>query len=448
MVMTIARLVLAMMCVHLLGLGNGDLSAQVGESDPQPLTTSEVAERFDQPGWRVVDVRDSNAFNGWILGDELRGGHIRGATNLSLAWMQTHLPAALRAVELKRLKKNKVILYGNAAGEAHQMAGLLREQAHLSPKQIFIYTEGIEAWSRDSQLPMDKLPRYEKLVSPRWVHRLIEAGPLQDYRIVEVNWQDPQQFMAGHLPGAVYLDTNEIESEPTWNVVSADQLEATLLSLGITKNTRVILYGRDTTAAARAAVVMMYAGVSDVRLLNGGYQAWLDAGFPVEGGDVPRRPAIDFGGKIPLHPEWIVGAGRATEVLAAQDGRLVSIRSWPEYIGQTSGYSYIKRKGRIRGAVWGHAGTDSSHMQDYRNPDNSLRDYHEITANWRASDIARHNEISFYCGTGWRASEALFAAYLMGYEKISVYDGGWHEWSANPTNPIATGAPPSTRNNR
>ena len=53
---------------------------------------------------------------------------------------------------------------------------------------------------------------------------------------------------------------------------------------------------------------------------------------------------------------------------------------------------------------------------------------------------ARH-EVSFYCGTGWRASEALFAAYLMGFEKISVYDGGWHEWSANPTNPIATGEP-------
>jgi thiosulfate/3-mercaptopyruvate sulfurtransferase len=50
---------------------------------------------------------------------------------------------------------------------------------------------------------------------------------------------------------------------------------------------------------------------------------------------------------------------------------------------------------------------------------------------------------AFYCGTGWRASEAFFYAYLMGWSQIAVYDGGWLEWSENPSHPIAIGPPAS-----
>ena len=48
--------------------------------------------------------------------------------------------------------------------------------------------------------------------------------------------------------------------------------------------------------------------------------------------------------------------------------------------------------------------------------------------------------MAFYCGTGWRASETWFYAHLMGWPRIAVYDGGWHEWSRDPdNNPIETG---------
>ncbi|WP_249925738.1 rhodanese-like domain-containing protein, partial [Escherichia coli] len=46
---------------------------------------------------------------------------------------------------------------------------------------------------------------------------------------------------------------------------------------------------------------------------------------------------------------------------------------------------------------------------------------------------------SFYCGTGWRASETFMYARAMGWKNVSVYDGGWYEWSGNPQNPVATG---------
>ena len=120
---------------------------------------------------------------------------------------------------------------------------------------------------------------------------------------------------------------------------------------------------------------------------------------------------------------------------------LVSIRSWPEFIGETSGYHYIGSRGRIAGAVWGNCGTDAYHMQNYRNRDNTMLCYHEIESNWKEVGIVPEKRIAFYCGTGWRASEAFFYAYLLGWDRIAIYDGGWYEWSVDAGNPTEIGVP-------
>ena len=67
----------------------------------------------------------------------------------------------------------------------------------------------------------------------------------------------------------------------------------------------------------------------------------------------------------------------------------------------------------------------------------------EIADEWIEGGIIPEKHIAFYCGTGWRGSEAFMNAYLMGWPNISVYDGGWFEWSSDPDNPIATGEPES-----
>jgi thiosulfate/3-mercaptopyruvate sulfurtransferase len=60
----------------------------------------------------------------------------------------------------------------------------------------------------------------------------------------------------------------------------------------------------------------------------------------------------------------------------------------------------------------------------------------EIARVWLEGGIRPDMRIAFYCGTGWRASLAFFYAWLMGWERISVYDGGWYEWSSDPANPV------------
>jgi thiosulfate/3-mercaptopyruvate sulfurtransferase len=136
----------------------------------------------------------------------------------------------------------------------------------------------------------------------------------------------------------------------------------------------------------------------------------------------------------------VIDVPQARQLLADRAGSsLVSIRSWPEYIGETSGYSYIGHKGRIKGSRWGQAGSDAYHLERFRNPDGTMLSPGLITRRWREWGILSDQQVAFYCGTGWRASEVFFYAHVMGWDNISVFDGGWYEWSNDPANPVETG---------
>ena len=225
---------------------------------------------------------------------------------------------------------------------------------------------------------------------------------------------------------------------------------------GITTGTTVVLYGKYLSpsnddpfpgsaaghiGAIRCAFIMMYAGVKDVRVLNGGFQSWKDAGYEISTEDVKRKPVRDFDSEIPAQPGLAVDLPEAKKLLKSNDGDLICVRSWSEYIGEVSGYNYIEKKGRIPGAIFSNCGSDAYHMENYCNLDHTTREYHEIAENWKNSGISRNKHNAFYCGTGWRGSEAFFNAWLIGWPRISVFDGGWFEWSNDPDNPVETGVP-------
>jgi thiosulfate/3-mercaptopyruvate sulfurtransferase len=288
--------------------------------------------------------------------------------------------------------------------------------------------------------------------------RSSEAPPAARALLFHVNFGVPEEYAEGHLPGARYLDTNWLENPVDWNRRGPDELASALAALGISHDATVILYGRDTEgdanekwpgrragqiAATRAALILRYAGVDDVRLLDGGYDRWVREGLPLETALRRPEPVKAFGVEIPRRPELIVDLPEAKEILADRDGAaLVSVRTWREHIGAVSGYNYIGPAGRIAGDVWGNCGSDAYHMQHYRAVDNTMRPYPEIAANWAAAGITPEKRVAFYCGTGWRASETWFYAWLQGWDRIAVYDGGWFEWSSDPANnPIVVGDP-------
>jgi len=409
------------------------------------ISTKDFLAQLENPEFILVDIRSSGAYNGWRLKDEARGGHIRGAISFPSSWIEQLSSQELESLFASKgiTSKDTVILYGYKGDDCSTMANLLWG---LGVRKIFIYKAGLQEWADNPDLPMDHLANYEKLVHPEWLQTLIsgkgpEISSSGDYRLIEVSFEGFEQYKAGHIPRAYHFDLASIECAPTWNICSDHELIKLLLALGITHTSMVVLYGRNVMATARAASALMYAGVEDVRLLDGGFDSWLKAGYAVETGAQQPIPADDFRRVAPGHPEYILDIDQTKALLKDDRGVLVSVRSWDEYIGKTSGYDYIQAKGHIPGAVWGHSGSDPHHMEDYRNPDGTMRSYREIETFWQKAGITPEKKVAFYCGSGWRASETFFYAYLMGWPNIAVYDGGWLEWSQDANNPIAFGEP-------
>jgi len=426
------------------------------------ISTTELAQRLSDDDLTVVDVRPLAAYNGWSLRGEARGGHVPGARAFPSAWLRSvDEPEVARILEEKGVVPDRsVALVGYSADDVAAVEGRLRE---LGVDDVRTLEGGAQAWAADASLPIDRLPNYDRLVTIDWLKDVLaggtpEAAPTGRFLLFHVNFGVPEEYAEGHIAGAAYLDTNWLEDPADWNRRSPEALDQALRSLGITRDTTIVVYGRDTIgdanekwpgrragqiAATRALMILRYAGVDDVRLLDGGYDWWVQAGNPVETTERLPEPVEAFGASIPVRPEIIVDIAEAKEIIADPEGAaLVSVRTWREHIGQVSGYNYIGPAGRIKGDVWGNCGSDAYHMQHYRNVDNTMREYPEITANWAEAGITADKWVAFYCGTGWRASETWFYAYLQGWERIAVYDGGWFEWSADPEhNPIEIGLP-------
>lgn len=421
------------------------------------LTTQELVALHTDENTIIIDVRPVDAYNGWKLEKELRGGHIKSAKSLPIKW--TNYMDWIEIVYSKHiLPKNNIVVYGYTPEQSNKVATAFSKSGFGN---ISVYNHFIEEWSANDELPMEQLARHKHLVSADWVKTLISNDKPAEYHndkyvICHSHYRNRDAYLSGHIPGAIDLDTLALESPETWNRRTPEELKSAFEEHGITSDTTVVLYGKfmhpdndddfpgsaaGHIGAIRNAMIMLYAGVKDVRVLNGGFQSWKDAGYEISTEDIMKIPAGNFGVSIPANPEIIVDVPQAKEMVKAKDADIVCVRSWPEYIGEVSGYNYIKKKGRIPGTVFGNCGTDAYHMENYRNLDHTIREEQEVAAIWKEIDITPNKHLAFYCGTGWRGSEAFFNAWLMGWPRVSVFDGGWFEWSNDPKNPFETGTP-------
>lgn len=310
--------------------------------------------------------------------------------------------------------------------------------------------------TEDSAIPKEKsnveaeaVDTKKVFVSPQWVQSVIDKNQPEskNYEILEVSWgtyKDSPTYAKGHIPGAIHVDTSSVESEPIWNISDPKVIEKNMLDLGITKDKTIILYGSDMSAVSRVAHAYLWAGVENVKVLDGGFEAWEKAGYETETKIEKATKAKDFGTTIPANPNYLMSIDTVKEKLGKDKNfRLVSIRSREEFEGKTSGYTYIDRAGEPKGAVWGHAGSDPYNMEDYLKDDGTVISVEEMEKLWQGYDIKKDNELAFYCGTGWRASVPWLIAYDAGWEGMSVFDGGWYEWQMDGKLPVQVGDPSS-----
>lgn len=300
------------------------------------------------------------------------------------------------------------------------------------PKEADTNTEKVTAEAVDTKTVF---------VTPEWVQSVIDGNQKEseNYVIGEVSWgtyKDSPSYTKGHIPGAIHINTDSVEEGPVWNILSPEKIEKSMLENGITKDTTVILYG-DPSAAGRVAFTYLWAGVENVKMLNGGIEAWEKAGYKTETDVVEAKKAEDFGTKVPAHPEYCLSIEDTKEKLKDENFKLVSIRSEDEFLGKTSGYAYINKAGEPEGAVWGFD-TDR-----YVNEDGTCINMEQMKELWNECDFSADNELSFYCGTGWRACVPWLICYENGMTNMTVFDGGWNEWQMDDSNPVQIGDPAS-----
>lgn len=277
----------------------------------------------------------------------------------------------------------------------------------------------------------------ELLVEPdRLAAELDRADPPV---LLDVRWRltgppGRDDHAAGHLPGAVFVDLDtELCGRPgaagRHPLPDPAALQAALRAAGVRAGHPVVVYdGGDGMSAARAWWTLRWAGHRPVRVLHGGFPAWVAAGLPVDTatpeptpGDVTVTP-----GALP-----VLDAGQAARLAAAEDAVLLDVRAGSRYRGENEPVDPVA--GHVPGAVNLPA---PEYVTQGRFPAAEA-----LRARFAEAGVRGDAPVGAYCGSGVTAAQTVLALHLAGRPDAALYVGSWSGWVADPDRPVATGGP-------
>jgi len=239
------------------------------------------------------------------------------------------------------------------------------------------------------------------LVSPSW---LVTNLDRPDLMVIDCRFQlnDPdlgyQEYLANHIENAFYLHLDRDLSAPVARhggrhpLPNPPTIAAKLSSLGvISGQTHVIAYDASRFAfASRLWWLLRYLGHERVSILDGGWQNWLNAGYPVSN----QIPVPKTGTFLPqVQQDWVVTIEE------------------------------VKRQKEQAGVVLIDA-RESDRYRGEREPIDPIAGHIEGALNYPQSD----REIILYCGSGVTACVNILSLTLAGYENVKLYSGGWSDW--------------------
>jgi thiosulfate/3-mercaptopyruvate sulfurtransferase len=237
-----------------------------------------------------------------------------------------------------------------------------------------------------------------------------------------------EEFARGHVPGAAYVDLDSaLASAPgprgRHPLPDPEVFQEAMRSAGVSEHRPVVVYddwaGR---AAARCWWLLRWSGHRDVRVLDGGWSAWVAAGQP-SADDHPTPTRGDFtarpGEMTVLEPDEVLDH--------AERGVLIDARNPERFRGDEEPVDPVA--GHIPGAVNVPTGENLTADGRFRTPAELRRVY----------AAAEGNDVAAYCGSGVTAAHDILAMEVAGIE-AGLYPGSWSEWVADRARPVATGA--------
>ncbi|MGW5359685.1 sulfurtransferase [Actinopolymorpha pittospori] len=255
--------------------------------------------------------------------------------------------------------------------------------------------------------------------------------------VLDVRWTltgppGREAYDAGHVPNARYVDLDTELADPTHTtgggrhpLPEPDAFAAAMRRAGVNADSDVVVYGApDGFGAARAWWCLRYFGHQAVRVLDGGYAAWVEAGLPVE--TTQPRPAP---GDFVARPGGMPRLEVEEAARLARDGVLLDARAGERYRGEVEPMDPVA--GHIPGA---HNLPTAANLDE----NGRFRPAAELRDRFAAAGVDGGQEVGAYCGSGVSAAQEVLALELAGIP-AALYVGSWSDWVSDRNRPVATG---------
>lgn len=260
------------------------------------------------------------------------------------------------------------------------------------------------------------------------------GGPL---RILDVRWRLDRpdgrpEYLAGHIPGAQYVDLDTQlarhgnPAEGRHPLPPVEQLQRDVRRWGIDRGDTVVVYDDlKGLSAARAWWLLRYAGIDDVRLLDGALTAWTAAGLPLETGDSAAAAAGGATLRYGALPALTIDQAAAFPGA----GVLLDARAGERYRGEVEPID--PRAGHIPGAR-------SAPTTENVDADGRFLPPEQLRARFAALGVEPGTPVAAYCGSGVTAAHEVVALALAGFD-AALFPGSWSQWANHPERPVAIG---------
>src|SRR5689334_108087 len=278
----------------------------------------------------------------------------------------------------------------------------------------------------------------DPLVTTDWL-----AAHLNDanVRIIDASFKMPgvlplpkDDYLNAHIPGAVFFDVDAVsdhESPLPHMFPSAEQFGRDVGALGVGNDDTVVIYDAGGwVAGPRAWWMFLSYGHDKVRILDGGLKKWRAEGRPVEGGEVPARPA-SF--KAAYDARRVRSIGEMIANVSSQAEQVIDARAADRFEGRVAEPRQGLRSGHIPGS------RNLPYNQLFDAATGAMKPLDELRKAFAAAGVDTARPIVTSCGSGVSAAVLTLALYRLGVRGSALYDGSWSEWGVEAGPPVATG---------
>ncbi|KJE22409.1 rhodanese-like sulfurtransferase [Frankia torreyi] len=272
------------------------------------------------------------------------------------------------------------------------------------------------------------------LISATDLARLLDSA--RPPRVLDVRWQlggppGRDGYLAGHIPGAVFVDLEtELAAPPVpaqgrHPLPDVAALQGAARGWGLSAGDTVVVYDDSgAMSAARAWWLLRWASVEPVLILDGGLAAWTAAG-----GTLQTEPVQPPPGDITLVPGALPTLDADGVAALARDGIVLDARAGERYRGEVEPVDPVA--GHIPGA-------HSAPTGDNLSADGTFHSPAELARRFAALGVTGERPVGVYCGSGVTAAHEVAALAIAGHP-AALYPGSWSQWSNLPDRPVATG---------